>query len=180
MSTQSPKVFISYSHDGPAHAERVRVLADRLCSEGMDCTIDQYEQAPPEGWPQWMDRRIAEADFVLVVCTDTYLRRATGKERPGVGRGVRFESVLIVQDLHDAAMRNKKFIPVLFEEAKPEEIIKPLRGTTRYRVGTAEGYEALYRRLTDQPEIRKPPVGPRRWCWKHALSTRPTSNYRGP
>ncbi len=162
LSTQAPKVFISYSHDSPAHAERVRALADRLCSEGVDCTIDQYEQAPPEGWPQWMDRRIEEADYVLVVCTDTYLRRATGKERPGVGRGVRFESVLIVQDLHDAAMRNEKFIPVLFEEARPEEIIKPLRGTTHYRVGTAEGYDALYRRLTGQPRIRKPPVGRRR------------------
>jgi len=77
-------------------------------------------QAPPEGWPQWMDRQIEEADYVLVVCTATYLRRATGKERPGVGRGVRFESVLIVQDLYDAAMWNEKFIPVLFEDARPE------------------------------------------------------------
>jgi len=117
VSTPSPKVFISYSHDSPAHAERVRALADRLRSEGVDCTIDQYVEAPPEPWPQWMERQLEEADFVLVVFTATYLRRATGKQRPGTGHGVRFESALIVQDLYDAAMGNKKFIPVLFEDA---------------------------------------------------------------
>ncbi len=159
MSTPSPKIFISYSHDSPAHRERVRSLADRLRSEGVDCTIDQYVEAPPEPWPQWMQSQIEDADFVLVVFTATYLRRATGKERPGAGHGVRFESVLIVQDLYDAAMWNEKFIPVLFEDGSPEEIIKPLRGYTCYRVATEDGYEALYRRLTGQPRIRPPDLG---------------------
>ncbi len=37
-----------------------------------------------------------------------------------------------------------------------------LRGTTRYWVGTEEGYVRLYRRLTAQPEVRKPKLGERR------------------
>jgi hypothetical protein len=93
-----------------------------------------------------MDQQMENADFVLVVSTETYQRRATGRERPGVGRGLRFESVLIIQDLYDAGMRN-------------EDIVKPLRPFTYYRLGTEEGYEALYRRLTGQPPFWKPDLG---------------------
>lgn len=38
-----PKVFISYSHDSPAHKGSVRRLSDRLRREGIDSVIDQYE-----------------------------------------------------------------------------------------------------------------------------------------
>jgi tetratricopeptide (TPR) repeat protein len=155
-----PKVFISYSHDSPAHSERVRILADRLCGDSVDCTIDQYDQAPAEGWPRWMDRQVEETDFVLIVCTPTYYRKARGQERQGIGHGVIFESVLIVQDLYDAGMRNEKFIPVLFEDLDLKQILSPLRGYTRYRVDTQDGYEALLRHLTGQPRIVKPALGP--------------------
>ena len=74
------RVFISYSHDSPEHAERVLDLSKRLRGLGIDCWIDQYEVSPPEGWPKWMVRQVKEADFVLVVCTETYLKRVEGKE----------------------------------------------------------------------------------------------------
>jgi hypothetical protein len=48
--THLVKVFISYSWDSAEHKEQVLTLADRLNDEGgIDCTIDQYVQAPPEG-----------------------------------------------------------------------------------------------------------------------------------
>ncbi len=157
-----PRVFISYSHDSEAHAERVRGLADRLRADGIDGVIDQYEPAPPQGWPLWMEQQLEAADFVLVVSTETYLRRATGRERPGVGRGVRFESVLIVQDLYEAGMWNEKFIPVLLAGKDAEHVVRPLRPYTSYRLDSEEGYEALYRRLTGQPRVRRPELGARR------------------
>ena len=46
-----PRVFISYSHDSNAHADRVLALSDRLRRDGIDATVDQYELSPPEGWP---------------------------------------------------------------------------------------------------------------------------------
>jgi hypothetical protein len=51
----------------------VLALADRLCADGIDAMIDQYEQSPPEGWPAWCEAQIRKADFVLMVCTETYL-----------------------------------------------------------------------------------------------------------
>jgi hypothetical protein len=155
------RVFISYSHDSEAHETRVRQLAERLVREdGIDCELDKWAPHPSQGWPRWMDRQIDEADFVLVVCTDTYYR-AIGREA-GRGRGVRFESALMVQAIYDADMRNEKFIPVLFADSSPSAVIKPLRGMTRYQVDTQDGYDGLLRHLTSQPRYLKPDLGPPR------------------
>jgi SEFIR domain len=54
MASEPPKVFISYSHDSFEHTRRVRALADRLRSEGVESWIDQYVQDPNEGWIRWM------------------------------------------------------------------------------------------------------------------------------
>lgn len=39
----TPKVFISYSWSSPAHQERVKTIADRLLSDGVDIIIDIYD-----------------------------------------------------------------------------------------------------------------------------------------
>jgi hypothetical protein len=161
-----PKVFISYSHDSPEHADRVLELADRLRADGLDCMLDQYADSPPEGWPRWTDQQLREANFVLVICTPTYNRRAMGTEEPGKGLGVRWESSLTNQYLYNAEAANERFIPVLLERASFADIPTPLQGTNHYRLPA--DYERLYRRLTDQPLTPKPPIGPLR-----ALSPRP-------
>jgi tetratricopeptide (TPR) repeat protein len=154
-----PTVFISYSHDSPEHADRVLALADRLIQDGINCILDQYETSPSEGWPKWMDRHIAKSDFVIVICTETYYRRVMGEEEPGKGRGVKWESTLAYQHIYSADAENIRFIPVLFESGKAEYIPTPLQGATYYYVDTEQGYEDLYRRLTDQPRTVKPELG---------------------
>jgi len=145
-----PKVFISYSHDSPEHLDRVLVLSNRLRKEGVECEIDQYQESPAEGWPKWMDRQIIQADFVLIICTETYYRRVMGTEEPGKGLGVRWESTLTYQHLYDAGADNKKFIPVLFDSKDSQYICTPLQGATYYIL--EQGYEDLYRRLTNKPK----------------------------
>ncbi|MCK4472874.1 MAG: hypothetical protein KAW49_13925, partial [Anaerolineae bacterium] len=54
---------------------------------------------------------------------------------------------------------NTRFIPVLFKSGKAEYIPIPLQGATYYSVDTEQGYEDLYRRLTDQPRTTKPKLG---------------------
>lgn len=65
-----PRVFISYSHDSLDHSRAVREFADCLRANGFDAWIDQFAVDPDEGWPRWMKRELAKADFVLVVPTD--------------------------------------------------------------------------------------------------------------
>src|SRR2546422_900524 len=88
-----PTAFISYSHDSPEHADRVLALSDHLRADGIDCILDQYEDAPPEGFPRWIDRQIRAADFVVMICTPTYYRRVMGAEEPGKGHGVAWQGV---------------------------------------------------------------------------------------
>lgn len=152
-------MFVSYSHDSPDHVQRVLELANRLRSQGIDCHLDQYEISPPEGWPVWMEAQIKTARFVLVVCTEVYARRVAGQEEVGRGLGARWEGAIITQALYDNGGRNDKFIPVVFGTTDVTFIPTFLRAVTRYDVTTPSGYEALYRHLTNQPRVIRPPLG---------------------
>ncbi len=158
MSTdhqRNPKVFISYSHDSRAQKERVLDLSNRLRQDGVDATIDEYEQFPEEGWPVWMERQIRESAYVLVVCTERYLRKTENRERSS---GVAWESTLSLQEIYDAG-RNRKFVPVVFEAGDEEYIPQPLKAYTRYCLDDEGGYETLYRQLTGQPYAPRPTLG---------------------
>jgi TIR domain len=146
-----PEVFISYSHDSPEHRDRVLEFCDELRVDGIDAMIDLYVQSPPEGWPNWCKSGIENAQFVLMVCTEIYLRRIDRKEEPGVGHGVLWEGRLINQHLYDAGSVSAKFVPVLFADGSPDHVPAPVKGGTIYRIETPEGYEALLRLLTAQP-----------------------------
>jgi hypothetical protein len=137
-------------------------LANRLCKDGIDASIDQYEQSPPESWAAWCEAEIEKARFVVMVCTAAYRRRVTRKERPGKGKGVLWEARLIRQYLYEADSVSDKFVPVLFANGTSEHVPMLVRGATRYRVDTPEGYDGLLRLLTSQPLAPKPPVGPRK------------------
>lgn len=153
------KIFISYSHDSSEHADRVLALADRLRADGFDAVIDQYETSPAEGWPRWMDRQIDESNFVLMVCTETYFRRVMDREAPGEGLGVRWEGNLIYQHLYDSQSSNTKLVPVLFKGGDPQYIPRPVKSASYFVLSDDVGYDALYRRLIDQPKVRKPELG---------------------
>jgi len=140
-----PRVFISYSHDSPAHEAKVLALADRLRSNGIDAMLDQYESFPPRGWIQWMKDQVRNAQFVLVVCTKTYRRRWDGEEESGVGLGAQFEGQTLQQILYDAAGMNERLIPVLLEEGDRQHIPLELRKYSNFLI--EGGYEALRRFL---------------------------------
>lgn len=43
MDDSAPKVFVSYSHDTPAHKQWVAELSARLRHEGIDVVLDQWD-----------------------------------------------------------------------------------------------------------------------------------------
>ena len=157
-TSESPKVFISYSHDSPEYVDRVLSLADRLRSGGIDCHIDQYEMSPREGWPRWMINQIEAADFILVACTEKYNLRFRGKKGSG-GLGANWEGAILTQELYEAESTNSKIIPVLFSSEDIAHIPISLRGTTYYDLTLETGFQNLYRRLTNQPATMKPNLG---------------------
>ena len=123
------KLFISYTQESSSHNKRVLSLANELRNLGFDCDLDQYHVN--ENWPVWMERSIEQAKHVLVVCTPVYRRRWDNEERPGVGLGAQWESLLTRQHLYMSPNKNDKFIPVVFKREHASTIPTALAGWTR-------------------------------------------------
>lgn len=155
----SHQVFISYSHDSENHQQNVLGLADRLRDEGVDCIIDQYEESPTEGWVRWAINRIEEAEFVLVVCTGQYNQLFAGKGKATEGQAANWQGAIITQAIYDSQANNTKFIPIALSTQDLTHIPIILRSATSYVVNTDEGYEQLYRRLTNQLATSMPALG---------------------
>jgi SEFIR domain-containing protein len=160
LSGSIPRVFISYSHDSPDHKDRVLSLSERLRQDGLETSLDQYVRGTPrQKWPRWMLDQLDWADFVLVICTETYHRRFRGCEEPGKGKGADWEGALITQEIYDARSTTTKFVPVIFEPAHERFIPEPLRGHTFYLPVSEDGYQALYDFLLDQSGIEPGETG---------------------
>ena len=156
---ENPIVFISYSQDSIAFADQVLSFSNQLRREGIDTILDQYEEAPAEGWPRWMENSINNADYVLVIGSKGYYDKIYGNVDQGKGRGVKWEGNLIYQKLYMSDTINTKYIPVVFDEKDLVHIPTPLQGSTYYNVSSTTGFDKLYWRLRGITTKEKPPLG---------------------
>ena len=126
---ESRAELMSYSLDSEDHRTRLE-LADALRGLGINGILDQYiHPAPEEGWPRWMNRSLDEAQFVLMVCTETYRRRVMDREEPGKGLGVRWEGSLIYNRIYNDKPSGSRFIPILLlPGSEPAHIPNPVQG----------------------------------------------------
>lgn len=157
MPNKTIRVFISYTHDSPNHSAKVLKLSNALRDLGFEADIDQYHVN--QRWPQWMEERIEWADYVLIVCTQTYLRRWKGQETPGVGLGAQWESLLTRVTLYQSPSKNDKFVPIVFSNDDIQYIPIPLADVTRVVVGQdLSNLRALNLRLLNLPPAVMPPI----------------------
>ncbi|MBD2056580.1 TIR domain-containing protein [Oculatella sp. FACHB-28] len=163
--TKAPtKAFISYSWDSEDHKERVFALANTLRKPwGIEADMDEYVRAKPpytpeQGWDLWMEKRIEWAEFVLIVCTETYKRRFRGDEEPGIGRGSTWEGTIIRQHLYNNQMRNTKFIPVVFSAQDLIHVPSILNGNDKYVLEEEKSFRELCYRLRKEPVVAIPDI----------------------
>jgi len=164
--SEACSVFITYSHDSVEHASQVLALAKRLRADGFNVVLDQDLEYPPEeGWAKWMDRRLREANSVVVVSSEGYRRKLQyndGDESKS-GLGVTFESTLIWEEIHAARAKNMRFFPVVFTKSEAALVPGPLRIAGVYRVYDGADYSQLCDRLhrrqaAKDPEDDSPPA----------------------
>lgn len=153
------KVFISYAHESDQLSDSVLDLSNYLRSQGIDSEIDQYEEAPPEGWPKWMSRQIQEADYVLVVCSQLFNERANDVTSSTDGLGVKWETNLILQQLYTMSTNNTRFIPIIFNTNEKDFIPLPLQPYTYYKVSDTKDKEKLKNRLLGISKTKRPELG---------------------
>ena len=120
-----PNVFISYSHDSPAHKQWVLELGVKLRHNGVDAVLDQWDLHPGDDRTQFMEAAIKNVDRVLVICTDSYVKKANDGEG-----GVGYERLIITEQLVRDLGTNK-FIPII-RQASGEEKVPTFLGTRVY------------------------------------------------
>jgi hypothetical protein len=169
------RVFISYARASVGHEKLVRELWLFLRGQGIDAKLDAPAAEHPQDWTLWILEQVREADYVLVVASAAYRRRAEGLTAPEESRGVPFEAALIREAIYaDPATARRKYLPVLLADGHAQDIpafLGPTSGT-HYRVAdvTGAGTEQLLRVLTGRPGAAEPGLGP-------APSTRPADRW---
>ena len=143
---EHPKVFISYSHDSPEHRRWVSELGTRLHRKGVEVILDQWDLRLEDDPTPFMERGIKESDRVLVICTDSYVRKANAGEG-----GVGYEPMIVTRKLAEDVGINR-FIPIV-RQALGEDKIPAFFGTRVYTDFTDEDrfdenfHELLHERL---------------------------------
>ena len=150
-----PKVFISYSHVDEVFELKMLGFANKLRADGIDAEIDLYNSAPLEGWPRWMENQIINADFVIVVCSESYWKKCYETH----GKGVTWEINMVYQRLYDERCDSTKYIPVIWNRKDEQYILTPLKPYTHYNIGSDEGYQGLWRHILGIPKYGKPDLG---------------------
>ncbi len=154
---EHPKVFISYSHDSPEHKRWVSELAARLRHNGIDAILDQWDLGPGDDIALFMESGLRDSDRVLVVCTDTYVRKANDREG-GVGYEVQIVTAQLIENLGI-----DKFIPLIRPASGKKKVPTCLEARVyidfRNESQFNAEFEKLLRELHREPIIKKPPLG---------------------
>lgn len=151
----NPSIFISYSQEDEDHKKWVKQLADRLLSDGIEVTVDQYDLKLGDRLPQFMEQSISTNDFVLIICTPTYRKKSN--ERNG---GVGYEGHIISSELFTKG-NERKFIPVIRKGNIRDSLPDFLAGKYAIDLADEKNYENNYRDLitTIYGDKKKPKVG---------------------
>jgi hypothetical protein len=163
MNTESkaPSAFISYSHDSVAHRDWVRALAERLTSNGIHVVLDQWDLSLGAELTRFMERSLAECDFVILICTEMYAEKAN-ERTGGVGYETTMLSNLLLAQAPIASDGRSRVILVVRQTRKPA-VLPRFAGSRLYvdlSDGTAESnFDDLLRALHNVPRHVRPPMG---------------------
>jgi hypothetical protein len=154
----APRAFISYSHDSPEHRAWVLKLASDLRAIGIDIVLDQWDLVPGQDISLFMQRGIADADRVILVCSSTYVSKA----EQGIG-GVGYERLIVTAEVVQS-IDTTKFIPIL-RASNPTKKLPVFLGPRLYVDFESDSdYDArlveLAREIHGAPAISKPELGP--------------------
>ncbi|MFI6044155.1 SEFIR domain-containing protein [Nocardia sp. NPDC051321] len=163
--TTAPRVFVSYSHDTADHKRLVREFCTFLRREaGVDVRLDAWDDYERRDWSLWAIDQLTSADFVLVIASPDYKRRADGSAAADEGRGAQFEAAIIRDGLtRDLRAETRRILPVVLPGRSIDEIpvFLAAHSTTRYAISefTTEGVNDLLAAFSGVSEYPAPPRG---------------------
>jgi TIR domain len=155
--TYIPQCFISYSWDSPDHKDWVRSLADRLQKNGVSTSFDQWDVQVGMDVPNYVETRIRESDFVLLVCTPAFAKKADSNKG-----GVGYEKNVITGEVF-AGIPPEKFLPLLrsgnLRNSLPSYLKAKAYIDFRDDSKFNQSLEELLRRVFSSPKYIRPELG---------------------
>lgn len=156
-----PRVFISYSWTTEEHTTWVRGLAERLSSDGVHVTLDQWDLKEGHDKYAFMERMVSDVAItkVLIICDKRYKEKADSREG-----GVGTESLIVSPEIY-GSVSQEKFIPIVREVDTEGAPYLPAYLKGRMYIDLAHNerfhdeYERLLRNIYDRPLIKRPPLG---------------------
>lgn len=161
----APIVFISYSHDSPEHKDQVRAFSTFLRTRfGLDVRLDQWDDNRRRDWSLWATRLFNVADYIVVVASPEYRKRADGEAAAHEGRGAQFEAAMIRDALtKDLGAATERILPVVLPGGSVDDIPTFLNphSTTHFAIPdfTSEGIEGLLAAITGIGKYSLPELG---------------------
>jgi hypothetical protein len=153
----APTAFISYSWDTGEHKRWVLRLAERLRSHGVNVVLDHWHLKIGGDRTHFMETRISECQFVIIICTATYAQKANNRHG-----GVGYEAMIITSALAKN-IQQEKFIPVVRSggfDALPVWLQSKIGVDLSGNPYDEQQYELLLTTL-HKAQPAAPPVGPK-------------------
>lgn len=154
-----PKVFISYSWDSEEHKKWVLDFATKLCENGIDVILDQWEISNKGGSPipDFMIKSVSSSERVLCIMTPNY-KLKTDKLEGGAG----FEYSILSSEMA-SDIKTTKFIPILRDGDEKTSVPVLLNKRISYFMREDDNFEMVFedllRDLYNEPKIVKPALG---------------------
>lgn len=164
-----PVCFISYA-EKDNNIDWILSLAERLRENGVNVRLYEWDKFERLDLPKYMEQRINESDYTVIVCTPEYARKADARIA-----GVGYETTIITGNLYQM-MNYEKVIPIL--RGKKDDSIPSYLQSTNYidmrdDSDFDEKFDELLRTIYKARKYQIPPLGSRPELPKR------TSNYPG-
>lgn len=151
-----PRVFISYSHDSAEHKSWVLDFATTLRNRGIDAVLDQWDLRPGDDLPHFMETELSKCEYVVMVCTETYVKKANAGEG-----GVGYEKMIMTSSLLKKIDSNKvnPIIRQTGNSLRPTFLNSKLYIDFSKDEDVEYSLDELLRTLLDSPLYEKPEIG---------------------
>lgn len=151
-----PRVFISYSHDSAEHKSWVLDFSTTLRNRGVDAVLDQWDLKPGDDLPHFMETELDRCDYVLMICTENYVKKANAGEG-----GVGYEKMIMTSSLLKTIDSNK-VIPIIRQvgnSLRPTFLGSKLYINFSKDEDVEYSLDELLRTLLNSPLYEKPEIG---------------------
>jgi len=140
VNDEAIEVFISYSWDSENHKRWVADLATRLRSDdGINVILDQWEVALGDQLTHFMEKKIRESKYVLIICTPDYCEKSNNRKG-----GVGYEDHVMTSEIYREE-NHRKFIPILAKDCSWKESAPSwLSGKLYVDLSTNDNYKKGY------------------------------------